>query len=65
LGRDASALGVARWYRDIVGALVIDEVDAAHADAIEALGVKAIVMPTVMSSPEVTDRLAQTVCGLA
>jgi LPPG:FO 2-phospho-L-lactate transferase len=62
LGRDASALGVAEWYRDLIGTLVIDTVDAAYAPAIEALGIEAVVMPTIMSEPAVTDELARAVC---
>ena len=65
LGRDASVVGVAEWYRHMVSTLVIDEVDAHHRQSIEALGVDVIVMPTVMSSPQITDRLARVVCGLA
>lgn len=60
LGREASVVGVAAWYADVVGTIVIDDVDAAHADAIEALGVKAIVTNTIMSTPDITRALAQT-----
>lgn len=63
LGREASVVGVARWYQDIVGTLVIDTVDEEHRAAIEALGVEAIVMATIMSEPDVTDRLAATCAG--
>jgi LPPG:FO 2-phospho-L-lactate transferase len=48
LGREASALGVARWYAGIIGTLIIDEVDAGLAPAIEAEGVSAVVAPTIM-----------------
>jgi len=64
LGYPASAEGVATWYADVVGTLVIDAVDADLAPAIEALGLRAVVTDTVMSTPEVTDALARTVCGL-
>ncbi len=65
LGFDASAEGVARWYHDVVGTLVIDTVDADHAPAIEALGTEVIVMPTVMSEPAITDNLARAICQAA
>lgn len=48
LGREASALGVARWYAGVIGTLIIDEVDAALAPAIEAEGVTAVVARTIM-----------------
>ena len=50
LGHDASALGVARLYGDLVDRFVIDEADARLAPAIEALGMSVRVLPTVMRS---------------
>ncbi|HET8570764.1 MAG TPA: 2-phospho-L-lactate transferase, partial [Candidatus Limnocylindria bacterium] len=50
LGHDASALGVARLYADLVDRFVIDEADAELAPAIEALGISVRVLPTVMRS---------------
>ncbi len=61
LGRESSATAVAEWYADVVGTLVIDTVDAAQVDAIEALGVRSIVTETIMSSPEITRALAETI----
>jgi LPPG:FO 2-phospho-L-lactate transferase len=49
LGHEPSALGVARLYERWVGTLVIDDVDAALAPAIEALGIRCIVTDTVMA----------------
>lgn len=61
MGFESSVVGVARWYASWVGTLVIDEADAALADAVEAEGVRCVVAPTVMSSvPRATD-LARTV----
>jgi LPPG:FO 2-phospho-L-lactate transferase len=40
LGFEASVVGVARWYASWVGTLVIDEADAALAEAVEAEGVR-------------------------
>ena len=60
LGEEATVVGVARRYRHLVAKLVIDEADAHHASAIEAEGVEAIVTPTVMSTPEIAQELAET-----
>ncbi|MFV0526532.1 MAG: 2-phospho-L-lactate transferase [Acidimicrobiales bacterium] len=65
MGGEASAVGVAHWYRDLVGTMIIDTADAAQADEIAALGITPVVMPTIMGDPEVTDRLARAVCGTA
>lgn len=61
LGREASVVGVAEWYREVIGTLVIDEVDRDLAPAVEALGIHAVVTDTIMASPEVTRALARTV----
>jgi LPPG:FO 2-phospho-L-lactate transferase len=61
LGFESSVVGVARWYASWVGTLVIDEADAALAEAVEAEGVRCIVAPTVMSTVERAASLAQTV----
>lgn len=61
LGHESSVVGVARWYRPLIGTLIIDEVDVAHRPTIEGLGINTVVMPTVMSTPEITDRLAEAV----
>lgn len=59
LGEEASVVGVARRYRDLAATLVIDEVDAHLADEIEAVGMRVISMPTVMSEPGVAAALAR------
>ncbi len=48
LGHDVSAYGVAALYQGLVDGMVIDEVDAALAPRIEALGMRVLVAPTVM-----------------
>ena len=58
LGHDVSVVGVARLYAPIASALVVDPVDADHADAIEAEGMRCVVHPSVMSSPERSRSLA-------
>lgn len=61
LGREASAVAVAEWYREVIGVLVIDEVDAELAPAIEAVGVRCVVAPTIMRDLDTTVALAQVV----
>jgi LPPG:FO 2-phospho-L-lactate transferase len=51
LGHEPSALGVARLYTDLVSTFVLDPADAELAPAIEALGLRAVVLPTVMVDP--------------
>ncbi len=57
MGYESSAVGIARWYREICGTLIIDTVDAELAPDVEALGVNCIVTDTVMSKPGVLDSL--------
>jgi len=58
LGHEVSAVGVAKIYKDVVGTLVIDEADSTLADAIEACGVRCVVAPTVMHTPDHAAALA-------
>ncbi len=64
LGLEPSSLSVARHYRGLIRALVIDEADAHEAPAIEAEGVRAVVAPTLMAGPEDAERLARIVMGI-
>ena len=59
LGEESSVVGVARRYRDVVAALVIDVADADLADAVAEAGVRAVVAPTIMSSPQAAAELAR------
>ena len=59
LGHEPSVVGVARLYAPIAGTLVIDPVDAHLADAVEAQGMRAVVTPSVMSTPEIGAELAR------
>ncbi|MDQ3737640.1 MAG: 2-phospho-L-lactate transferase [Actinomycetota bacterium] len=61
LGHAPSVVGVATLYAPIAGALVIDPVDAALAGDVEAAGLRCVVTPSVMSSPEASARLAAAV----
>jgi LPPG:FO 2-phospho-L-lactate transferase len=50
LGREASALEIARHYRGVIDGIVIDALDAALKPQIEALGVEVAVTNTIMKS---------------
>jgi LPPG:FO 2-phospho-L-lactate transferase len=66
LGMEVSCVGVARAYREICRALVIDAVDEHLAADVEAAGVRAIVTDTMMRSPEIATQLArQTLAAVA
>ncbi|MDG2029304.1 MAG: 2-phospho-L-lactate transferase [Acidimicrobiales bacterium] len=59
LGEEPTVVGVARRYRDLAATLVVDEVDAVLVPEIEAAGMRAIAMPTIMSEPGVAPALAR------
>jgi LPPG:FO 2-phospho-L-lactate transferase len=61
LGHEASVVGVARLYAPLASTLVVDEADAALAGRVEAEGVRCVVAPAVMSSPELAAALAKVV----
>lgn len=61
MGFKASALGVARLYRDICGTFIIDGADAGAKSAIESLGFRVVVCPTVMASLDDKIALAHSV----
>jgi LPPG:FO 2-phospho-L-lactate transferase len=61
LGHEATVVGVARLYAPLAGALVIDEADADLAGAVEAVGMRCIVTPTVMRSLDDAASLARVV----
>ncbi|NDQ56322.1 MAG: 2-phospho-L-lactate transferase [Acidipila sp.] len=63
-GCEATSLGVANLYSDIVGTLLIDIADAPLQSAIEAVGIKVVVEPSVMRRDEDKDRLARVVLAL-
>ena len=50
LGLRVSALGVAELYRDFVDVFILDQVDASQAAKVEALGMRAVVTDTIMTS---------------
>ena len=61
LGHEASALGVARLYRDVCAVFVLDKADARAAAAVEKLGMRALVADTIMSDETRSARLADVV----
>jgi LPPG:FO 2-phospho-L-lactate transferase len=63
-GCEATSLGVAHLYSDIAGTLVIDPADERLRTAIEALGVKVAVEPSVMRGDEDKLRLARAVLAV-
>lgn len=65
LGHECSSVGIARFYRDVIDVLLIDEVDAHLADAIKALGIEPIVAPTLMRTEDDRSTLAQGVVDIA
>ena len=68
LGHDVSALGVARLYRGLADAFVLDEQDRGLTPAVEALGMRVTAAPTIMRDADSRAALARTVvvaAGLA
>ncbi|MDQ1437925.1 MAG: 2-phospho-L-lactate transferase [Acidimicrobiaceae bacterium] len=61
LGHESTVVGVARLYADVAGTLVIDSADAALAPAVEDVGLRCLVAPTVMSSPDAAAALARVI----
>ena len=62
---EPSVVGVARLYAPWAGTLVVDVADAHHAGAVEAEGVRCVVTPTVMDSPQRAEELARAVVDAA
>ena len=60
-----SVVSITKHYSPLIDALVIDDADAAHVDAIEALGVAPLVMPSVMREQADRDRLAASILEAA
>jgi len=61
LGHESSVVGVARLYAELAATLVVDTADADLAGAVEAEGLRCVVAPTVMSSPDAAAALGRTV----
>ena len=65
LGHEASVVGVARLYADIASALVIDPVDEHLAPEVAAAGMTPVVVPSIMSTPDVAAHLARATLAAA
>lgn len=63
-GTDSSATGVARLYADFCKTFVLDRRDEDEVPAIEALGVRAVALDTIMSDAERSARLAAEIVQL-
>ncbi len=61
LGHEVSALGVARLYGGLIDTFVLDSIDGALAPQIEALGLRACVTDTMMTSEQRQVALARAV----
>jgi LPPG:FO 2-phospho-L-lactate transferase len=61
LGLEPSALAVASHYAGLLSGFVIDALDTAQADEIQQLGIKPLVVPTLMKNSPDRERLAQDV----
>jgi LPPG:FO 2-phospho-L-lactate transferase len=58
MGHESSAVGVARLYAGQVDRFVLDETDAVLVSELEALGMMAVVLPTIMGSDDERAALA-------
>jgi LPPG:FO 2-phospho-L-lactate transferase len=65
LGHDSSARGVARIYRDLATAFVLDSVDAELEPEIADLGMRTLVTDTVMGDHPGRARLARSILDFA
>jgi LPPG:FO 2-phospho-L-lactate transferase len=65
MGLKASALGVAELYRGLVDVFVLDRQDRDLAPSIEKLGMRAVVVNTIMSSAARKKALSQSVVKVA
>ncbi len=65
LGIEVSALGVARFYADWIDGFVFDERDAALLPEVEALGLAAAAVDTMMVDATVSEAVARAALGVA
>ena len=64
VGAEASASGVAGLYADLCATFVVDRRDPAEAPKVEALGLRPVLLETVMETPEVAAALAKEILAL-
>ena len=65
IGAEVSARGVARLYRDLARGFVLDARDADSIGDVEALGLRALAVDTIMRDAAASESLARAVLGLA
>lgn len=65
LGHETSVVGVARLYAPVASTLVVDSADEALAGAVEAEGMRCVVTPTIMRTPEDAAALARATLAAA
>jgi LPPG:FO 2-phospho-L-lactate transferase len=65
LGMEPSVVGVARLYAPIAAALVIDPADESLVERVEAEGIRAVVTPSIMATPERARALARATLAAA
>ena len=61
MGHRPDAIGVARYLQPLAGGYVLDTQDAALAAELDALEMRAVVVPTLMKDPAVRTGLAAAV----
>jgi LPPG:FO 2-phospho-L-lactate transferase len=64
VGIEVSAVGVARHYRELIGGLVIDEVDASARAIVEGLGLTCVVTDTIMTDDARAEAVARAALEL-
>lgn len=64
VGAEPSASGVAGLYRDCCGTFVVDRRDPGEAGRVEALGMRAVVLETVMTDAGISAALAKEIVAL-
>jgi LPPG:FO 2-phospho-L-lactate transferase len=64
LGHESSAQGVAKLYADVTGTFVIDPTDKSQAGAVQQMGMRVAVLPTVMKTLAQKRRLARAIVDL-
>ena len=65
IGAEVSARGVARLYRDLARGFVLDARDADSVGDVEALGLRALAVDTIMRDAAASEALARATLGLA
>ena len=65
LGHEPSVVGVARLYAPIASTLVIDPADAHLADDVAAVGIRPVIVASVMSDEQVSAALARATLAAA